>query len=75
MQIIVDTQEALRLRRSLQVYIKRKKAGIKNIQKNLAKDNDEAEVTQIRKEMLARREADLKWAESLLNDLSRITDE
>lgn len=75
MQITVTMQEASNLRKGLHSFIKHKKANVKNIQKNLAKDGEDAEVTTIRRQMLARREADIRWAEQMLEDLSHIGQE
>ena len=72
MQLTITPQEAANLRKGLKSYIKHKKANVKNIQKNLADPEANEEVTAIRKGMLARRQADIDWANSLLSDLEHV---
>ena len=61
------------LRKGMKALIKCKKASIRNIERHIAEDPEDAEVTEIRRRMIATREDTVAHAQSILADLDHIT--
>lgn len=72
MQITVSVEEARCIRKGLKSFIKHKRSNIKCIEKKLPEAPEDAEVTGIRKAMLARRYEAIESAQTLLNDLNHV---
>lgn len=73
MTLSVTLEELQGLKKGLHRLIKHKRDNVKNITKRLGNDPEDAEVTTIRKQMIERRERDIKEAQALLDSLDALS--